>query len=345
MRKIPQEARRSHYIHRMSYTLQERIVGIFVLVGISLLVAMIFVTGKTQHLFEEKIQYYGMLKTAEGVSRGTVVRISGIEVGEVTSIDISEFNEIIITLEVLSRFKTLMRKDSIAKLGKLSLLGQASIEISAGSIDAPLLASGAIMQIEESPSIDEVIARATPILETVLDTIQNISNIVSAVKPDEVGFAISNISRLSKNLEEVSVKINKREGLLGTVLTDKDFDTDVRKSVENLKLVLEETHKRLTELEPFIQNANTFTGKANVVMEHLPKLVEGLKKATRQVNELLETIKTEPNQTPDLLLKVKTMMDELDKTLKGVQRIWPLSRTIDSNEFESDLIAPQGVHQ
>lgn len=45
---------RAHYIHRLSYSAQERLAGTFVLIAIALLVWLLVTSQKTQNLFEEE---------------------------------------------------------------------------------------------------------------------------------------------------------------------------------------------------------------------------------------------------------------------------------------------------
>ena len=51
--KITQQDQASHYIHRTSYSFQEQMVGMFVLIAVGILLVLFFFMIKQQNLFEE----------------------------------------------------------------------------------------------------------------------------------------------------------------------------------------------------------------------------------------------------------------------------------------------------
>ncbi len=344
MKNVTQESRKSHYIHRMSYSTQERIVGLFVLFGIGMLLVMLFGATKTKDLFEERITLYGLLESAEGITKGTVVKLSGIQVGEVVSIDIAENNNIIATLEILSRFHSLLRKNSVAKVGRLSVLGRSSIEITAGSSEQPLINNGETLSIEASKSLDELIAQATPVLEKVLSTIERVSDIVAAVDPSKIELTVSSITKATENVALVTAKLESSEGFLGTLINDPNTSADLKSSATSLKQVLEGANLRLLELKPLIENTNSLSVKAGPILDELPGLFSEMRGALVQVKGLLGGLEQGPSQSSDLLLKVKMLVDDLDKTMKGIQRIWPISSAVGEEEIRDELIKPQGAH-
>lgn len=344
MKNITQESRKTHYIHRMSYSMQERIVGLFVLFGIAMLLIMLFGATKTQDLFEERITLFGVLESAEGITKGTIVKLSGIQVGEVVSIDISENNNIVATLEVLSRFQSLLRKDSTAKVGRLSVLGRSSIEITAGSPEQPLIQNGESISVEASKSLDELIAQATPVLEKVLSTIERVSDIVAAVDPQKIEQTVSSIAKATENVATVTNKLETSEGFLGTLINDPSTNEDLKATTKNLNIALESANQRLLDLKPLIENTNRLSVKAGPVLDELPGLFSDMRGALVQVKGLLGGMEQGSGQSSDLLMRVKLLIEELDATIKGVQRIWPISSAIGKEETQQELIQPQGAH-
>ena len=147
----------THYIHRTSYTSQERMVGVFVLSAIAVLVFLLFSTIKSQNIFEDYFVIYGKLKSAEGLSTETIVQISGIEVGKVAAVDITDDNHIMLTMNIFNRYQRLLRSDSKVKVGGLSstIIGKSIIVITAGSSDKGLLKAGEVLDVLESSSVED----------------------------------------------------------------------------------------------------------------------------------------------------------------------------------------------
>ena len=58
---------RAHYIHRLSYSAQEKLAGSFVLIAVGLLVWLLISSQKTQNLFEDEITLYATMSSIQAV--------------------------------------------------------------------------------------------------------------------------------------------------------------------------------------------------------------------------------------------------------------------------------------
>lgn len=139
---------RTHYIHRLNYSAQEKLAGSFVLLAISVLVWLLLSSQKTRNLFEEEYILYGAMDTIQAINEGTNVIVSGLNVGRVINVEISDRNEFVVTMSVLKKYQKLIRADSRAELlsFKFALIGKSVIEIRVGSNTSPILKDNAIMQ-------------------------------------------------------------------------------------------------------------------------------------------------------------------------------------------------------
>ena len=137
-----------HYIHRMNYSTLERLVGAFVIGALFLLVFLFVYSREAQTMFAEKFTIIAYMKNAQSITTDTKVQISGIDVGAVEEIDLGGDNLIRVEIELLERFHSLVREDSRASLSKLSMIGKATIEISAGNTDLPLIPDGGIIAVD-----------------------------------------------------------------------------------------------------------------------------------------------------------------------------------------------------
>ena len=85
---------RVHYIHRLSSVVQKRIVGIFVLSAVLVIVGLVLLQIQSSHLLDKRVNYHAFLTNAQGVSTKTLIHVSGIEVGQVKSIEITDDNKV-----------------------------------------------------------------------------------------------------------------------------------------------------------------------------------------------------------------------------------------------------------
>jgi phospholipid/cholesterol/gamma-HCH transport system substrate-binding protein len=301
------KAHSTHYIHRISYSFQEKIVGVFVLSAVCVLIALLFSTIKSQNIFEEHFVIYGTLSSAEGLSKETIVQISGIEVGKVADIDITEENEIMLTMHIYKRYHRLLREDSKIKVSGLNaaIIGKSIIVITAGSYEKPLIGEGAMLQVQESHSIDDVIAKAKAILEVINNMIKNMSLTVEAIDPDDIKQTITSFKEMAVNIEKITRQVESGQGPVGAVLYDEKIVSHLQDGVLNMKQTTEE-----------LKNiAKTLSGD----IKQVPEVIKNIDSVIRQTEQTIQTTQ---------------------KTIQATQRIWPISSAMPAKDASKKIISP-----
>lgn len=300
---------RAHYIHRLSYSAQERLAGTFVLLAVGLLVWLLITSQKTQNLFEDEISLYATMSSIQAVNKDTNVIISGLDVGTVTDVNIDDNNQVIITMSILEKYQKLIRTDSTAELldFKFALLGKSVIEISVGSPQLPIIKDGSTLVIKESFNLVQLIAKFEPVLITLQDSIERTNEILQAIDPKQVGANIDNLESISSNFKAITQQIRQGEGLAGNVIYNDDMKADMLTTTENLKILTERT-----------------------------------KNIIEQTSALLTSLQKQADQLPEITEKVKPLLDEADKTIKATQKIWPLSSSMPKDNKQT-LTTPEAT--
>lgn len=322
------EPPRTHYVHRISFSLQERLVGAFVIIALAVALAVLLARGETSDWFQKQVMFSAYLSNAQGISTESAVRVSGIRVGRVTAIGLSPDNRIHIRFYVLERFRNLVRADSRAALSKLSFVGNAAIEIGAGSPTAPLLAEGAVLAVEEPMSIDELIADIKPVVEKAGEAIERVADLVQAIDPAAVHGTTNDLARTAANLRAASEQVVAGRGALGRVFYDERLAERIDGSVAALQATLEQAHARLAQLQPVLSGARGVTGESKEFARRLNELAVQTRGVVTQVDNLLVSLDTELQQFPDLVRRLRLLVESADRTLEGVQRVWPLSSAV-----------------
>lgn len=292
---------RTHYIHKISYTTQERIVGTFVLVAIFILIGLLLSSGKTKNLFEEYITIYGELQTIQAINKDTEVTISGLAAGSVSSVDITDDNKVILTMKILKKYHNLLREDSEAKLSSFNfaVIQKSVIEISIGSTDKPLLKDGSTLLIEEAFNVKDLLAKIEPIFITLEDSILKMNAILSEIDPDKLGTTLDNMNVITKDIKDISEYMRAGKGFMGRTLYDDNFKDSILTITKNME------------------------------------------QASIKVNLLLNDIKQQVQNVPELLEKIGPLLNEAGKTIKATQNIWPLSSAVEKEEDKETLISPE----
>src|SRR5215831_7612667 len=186
---------------RKQLTWTELRVGLFVLVGLSVLAAGIFyVTG--QGILGPKYRLKTYLPEVSGLAKGATVRVDGVEVGNVESITflprtsgkaMDRKKNIEVVMRVDRRFQGDILTDSMASLRTEGLLGNRYVTITRGFTGTPIPDSGVIPGTEEK-AMAEVVERSAEVL--------------------------GNLSALSTDVRELIAGVQQGRGTLGKLLTD-----------------------------------------------------------------------------------------------------------------------------
>jgi phospholipid/cholesterol/gamma-HCH transport system substrate-binding protein len=293
---------RAHYIHRLSYSAQERIAGTFVLIAVALLVWLLLTSQKAQNLFEDEITLYATMSSIQAVNLDTSVIISGLDIGSVTDVSIDDANNVVITMSILKKYQKLIRTDSVAELlnFKFAMIGKSVIEFSVGSPDLPVIKDGSTITIKESLNLVKLVAKFEPVLVVLQDSIIRINEILQAIDPQQISNNVSNLEAISSDLRKISRQIEQGKGVAGSAIFDQQMQQDVVSSTANLKTITEQTKDIIT-----------------------------------QTSVLLKSLQQQVDEIPELTDKVKPLLDEADKTIKATQQIWPLSGSIQKDSKQT----------
>lgn len=159
---------------------------------------------------------------AGGVEVGSPVRVMGIKVGKVKSIefapdqktDAGEEVKLTVTLTISREAWPTVRKDSRFFINLAGVIGEKFVEVSPGTTAAPSLEPGGFVRGEDPPRIDQLISQsyglAGKILEmveknegSVVDTIEKMNNLVGNLNKTLVL-----LEKTSKNKEFTKIVTN-----------------------------------------------------------------------------------------------------------------------------------------
>lgn len=220
----PERTGRLHYVHRLSYTTQERLVGAFVLAGVLLLFALAAFSREAAMLFADKFTIYAQMRDARGVTVDTQVLMSGVQVGRVKALEVIANDMISVELEMLERFHPLIREDARGALSKLSMIGKPSIEIRGGSSRRPEIEDGAVVPLTEPPDLDQIMSDVLPALRNVQGILDRLNQIAGAIEPQEVTSVTRNLGTASGELPELVAEAREVVAQMNTTMATVNYE-------------------------------------------------------------------------------------------------------------------------
>jgi len=172
------------------FALQVRI-GAFILSGLIVFVAIIYLLGAQARYFERKYDLVAEFDEVGGLIEGATVRLAGVQIGRVTSVALSEKpgGKVRVTLTIARRFSERIRGDSEARIATQGLLGDKIVEITLGSPSAPPLKPGATLVASEPFEMQQMFKAGA-------ETLQMVRELAAGLKT-----TVERVDRIAKEVE------------------------------------------------------------------------------------------------------------------------------------------------
>jgi len=301
-------------------------VGIFVLIGIILLVYMSLRVGGIQFGRAEGYEVYIRLDSAAGLDNDASVRVAGVEIGRVKGI-VLQNNKAKVVLRINPDVK--IGKDFTAVLKTKGLLGERYVELIPGSPNAPSLeAGGEITRVTTYTDLDKLIS----ILSDAATDIRKVSESLSNALGGREGQAT--LKNIVTNIEEITERLNnvvkRNDEKFARIVNNFELFSKILKEqgpeiTGGLKAVADNLNQLIAEnkepLRDGIDNLRTATAKLGETMETINKLAKNVEP---KIDDSVETIKSIVNKvdrgegTLGKLVNDTTIHDSFNKTLTGI---------------------------
>jgi phospholipid/cholesterol/gamma-HCH transport system substrate-binding protein len=281
------------------------IVGIFVLLGIIIFIAGIFILGGQQRRFQSTLNLVAIFDDVAGLRKGNNVWFSGVKVGTVRAINFHGQSQVEITMRLEEGVQRFIRKDSKVRISSEGLIGNRILVIEGGSPDAPNVEDGDLLVTEASLDTENMMATLQ----------ENNENLVS----------------ITRDFKELSARLVQGEGTVGALLSDPEVATNFKEVITNLEQVSKNTVRASGALSQFSSTLNTSGGLANqlltdtLVFHQLKASVEQLQQTTSTAQEITGNLNEASSRltTTDngigVLLNDQQFANQLKSTMENLE--------------------------
>lgn len=210
-------------------------VGLFVVMGITLLAATFIVLGSEQNLFERNFRLHARFTDISGLRAGAAVRLSGMDVGLVAGIEFPknlEDRQVIVHLRVAERFQERIRGDSIASIQSQGLLGDKYVSVSLGSPDKGKLEDGSWVDATDPKELMSYLDDVGPILANIESITHQIDVMLKGEEGEKAGKSITD---MLASIKRTIVEIETGDGIAHKLIYDKEAGADLAATLASLK--------------------------------------------------------------------------------------------------------------
>lgn len=280
-------------------------VGAFVLLGVGLFAVGLFLIGDRRMLFSDTFQVHAEFKGISGLQRGAVVRVAGMNAGEVELVQVpaSPSGFFRVRMRVRQDLHPLIRLDSVASIQNDGLVGNKFVQIETGTDASPQVPAGGTIRSREPFDLAEMFQRLNETIDLVTVTITDVrSGVDEALKAvsttatdaqvliGDIGKELRDITSASNavaaDLQVILGNVREGRGSLGKFLNDDEFynrakaiAADAERAIANLREASETARSAIAD----------FRGNADPVRGVIGDLQESLSAARETLTDLSAT--------------------------------------------------------
>jgi len=239
-------------------------VGLTVLFALTVLAVLIFLMSGTGGWFTHKIILKAYFDNAGGLRVGAPVRLSGVDIGNVTKIRIvgdKPATPVEVTMKVNTQYSFSLRKDSVTMLSTAGVLGETYVDIDSSAAKGPVATDG-----------DTLAARSQPELQDVVRASQG---------------TLQNMDALLKRLDRIVAFIESGQGSIGKVIYDPALYDRLNSTVTEFKGLVDDIQSGKGSLGPLLTSDEAYK-KAIAALDKLNAVVDDLQQGKGTAGKLLK---------------------------------------------------------
>lgn len=278
------------------------IVGIFVMLGLTFLLAGILLVGNLHETFKRKIELITMFKDVNGLKTGSNIWFSGVKIRTVSKIKFYGSNLVAVHLKVETKIEQFIRKDATVKISTDGLIGNKIMLIIGGTEDYPEIEDGDTLQIEKTFSSDDMI------------------NILQANNV--------NLLAITNDIKTISKKIANGEGTTGKILNDQTLYNQIQAtsfSPQNAASMAQNTMHSLQKFSSGLNQKGTLAREITtdtIVFNSLKNTILKMRFLADTANLFIANLNeasTNPNSPIGILLHNKESGAQVKESVKNLE--------------------------
>ncbi len=246
--------------------------GVFVVLGTLVLIAALYYIGNRQHLFTKIIPVFAEFENVNGLQVGNNVRYSGINVGNVSKIEMIEKSRILVQMMVEEETGKFIKKDAIATVGTDGLVGSMVVNILPGKLDLESIAPG--------------------------DTIESYSRIGADDMLSTLNVTNENTALLTSDLLKITNKILEGKGTLGVMVSDSTLAKNIKQTLLNLQETSKQTTIAMNKINRELDQINIDESLAGTILKdtlsrnRMENIIKKLDSSSSNIEGITKNVET-----------------------------------------------------
>lgn len=279
-------------------------VGIFVVLGLALLAAVIFLLGGEKGVFSRYVEYTASFDSIEGLKTGSPVRLAGVEIGTVTATkfytDPSD-QRVQVRFKVQADYADRVRADSTATIGSRGLLGDKVVDITLGSPDQPAVPPGGEIAAAPAADFTNMLAKGQQVLENTVAITTDLRQIVAEYNTSEFK---EDVGGLVASARSILDGISTGKGALNTLIYDEQTGRDMKRLTADAAAATKQAEAAIGRVDGLLAHLKTGNSLVGAMLYDPAgkNAVAELSKVADELGQLAEAVRTQEDGLAHQLL-------------------------------------------
>jgi phospholipid/cholesterol/gamma-HCH transport system substrate-binding protein len=263
-------------------------VGVTVIVASLTLGFLLFLMSGTAGLFTPRIVLKSYFDNAQGLRQGAPVRLSGVDIGNVTHIRIvpdkdKQLTPVEITMKVSTKYSYALRRDSMASLDTAGVLGETYLDIESYQAVGPPAQQGDTLPTQVHPDFNEVVRASQSTLENMDALLKRADRILAFAESGKgsLGKLIydptlyNRFSNTVADFQKIVEQIGSGQGSLGALISRHDAYDKFIGTLDKLNGVIDDIQKGEGTAGKFVKDPSLYNN-ANDTIANIKKITEDI---------------------------------------------------------------------
>jgi len=274
-------------------------VGLLVVTSIVLLAIGISLISGQVGFFSKTMEIRTLVPDAGGLKSGAPVRLAGVDVGTVHSVEISgrpdPSQAIEITMSFNRKYQSSLRTDSEAFLAAEGLLGERYINISKGSAGAPEVQPGATIPFHATAEFSELVGGSRDLIDNLNVLTTRLNAVVSSIESGQgtIGKLVMQedlyrrIDVTVNNIQKLIADVSSGQGSIGKLIQSDEVYNHLNAAVTKFEDLADQAQNSQGTIGKLIRDPSIYD-KADQLLSRSTLLVDNINQGKGTLGKLTQ---------------------------------------------------------
>jgi len=273
-------------------------VGITVIVASLTLGFLLFLMSGTSGLFTPRVTLKSYFDNAQGLRAGAPVRLSGVDIGNVTGIRIvpdksKQLTPVEVTMKVSTKYNYALRRDSVTSLDTAGVLGETYLDIESAQAVGPIAQDGDTLPTQVHPDFNQVVRASQSTLENMDALLKRADRILAFAESGKgsLGKLIydptlyNRFSSTVAEFQKIVEQIASGQGSLGALISRNDAYDKFIATLDKMNAVIDDLQQGKGSAGKFLKDPSLYNN-ANDTIANVKKLTDDINAGKGTIGKL-----------------------------------------------------------